>query len=164
MKKAPFYLLLSILFISLPSHAANTKTFQGNGEVVTVDPLYSRITIETGPIKGYSGGGRNEFVAASADLLKDLSARDLVEFEITEVNREAKIDKIKKTGVANEKDSGTPIGQAAQEILNGAGNAVKTVTSPIPAIHDTVGEAVGTATEGTGNLVKDVKSDAKRDF
>ena len=164
MKKAPFYFLIFTLFICILSHAADSKTFQGSGEVVTVDPLYSRITIETGPIKGYSGPGKNEFVVSSNDLLKDLSAHDLVEFEISETRGDAKIDKIKKTGVADEKNTGTPIGLMAQDILTGTGNAVKTVTSPIPAVHDTVGEAVGTATEGTGNLVKDVKSDAKRDF
>ncbi len=140
------------------------KRFSGRGEVVTVDPIYSRLTIRNEAIKGFSGAGKNEFVVKSQDLLKEVAAHDLVEFEISELNGEAKIDKMRKTGVAPEKDSGTPIGKAVQEVLTGTGQAVKTVTTPVPALHDTVGEAVASTTEGTGNLLSDVKSDARKDF
>ena len=167
MKKPPFYLLVLAL-LCLPVIAvameSKEKRFTGSGEVVTVDPLYSRITIETGAIKGYSGGGKNEFVVSSQSLLKDLSAHDLVTFEIAEVKGEATIDKITKTGVAPEKDQSTPIGKVAQDVLTGTGQVVKAVTSPIPPVHDTLGEAVGATTEGVGNAVSDVKSDVKKDY
>ena len=164
MKKIPFYFLFLFFFISAPCLAADSKTFHGSGEVVTVDPLYSRLTIETGAIKGFSGGGKNEFVVSSQDLLKDLSARDLVEFDISGSGGEAKINRIKKVGVAPEKDSSTPIGKVAQDILIGTGQVVKTITTPIPPVHDTVGEAVGATTEAAGNAVSEAKSDVKRDF
>ena len=163
MKKAHFYFLFLSLFISLPSAAAD-KTFQGSGEVVSADPLYSRVTIETGAIKGYSAGGKNEFVVSSADLLKDISAHDLVDFEISEVKGEARIDKITKTGVAADADDGTPIGKAVQEVLTGTGQAVKTVTTPITPVGAAIGGVVGDATESTGNMVSDAKSDVKRKF
>ena len=166
MKKAPFCLLFLSLFISIPTHAADPKTheFHGSGEVVTVDPLYSRITIDSGAIKGFSGGGQNEFVVSSPELLKGLSARDLVEFDISDSSGEAKIEKITKTGEAPEKDEGTPIGKAVQEVLTGTGQAVKTVTTPITPVGAAVGEVVGSTTEATGNLVGDAKSDVKRKF
>ena len=163
MKKALFYFLFLSLFISIPGHAAD-KTYQGSGEVVTVDPLYSRITIETDAIKDYSAAGENEFVVSSPELLKDISRHDLVDFEIQEVRGEAKINKLTKTGVAPEEDEGTPIGKAVQEVLTGTGQVVKTVTTPITPVGAAIGNAVGDTTEATGNLVGDAKSDIKRKF
>ena len=164
MRKSLFYFLFLSFFIPLPSHAADSKTFHGSGEVVTVDPLYSRITIDSGTIKGFSGGGKTEFVVDSQELLKGLSARDQVEFEILESNGEAKINKMTKTGTAPEKDPSTPLGKAVQEVLTGTGQAVKAVTTPITPVGAAVGEVVGSTTEATGNLLSEAKSDVKRDF
>jgi Cu/Ag efflux protein CusF len=156
--------VLFLLLFSSFSYAGESKTVKASGEVVTVDPLYSKITLETGAILGFSGGGKAEFEVASKELLSGLSARDIIEFEISGARGEAKITAIKKMGQAPVKDNSTAIGKVMQDVLTGTGEVVKTVTSPIPPVRDTLGEAVGTATEGTGNLVSEAKSDLKRDF
>ena len=163
MKKALFYFLFLSLFIAPSSYAAEAKTFHGSGEVVTTDPLYSRITIDSGAIKGYSAGGKNEFIVSSASLLKNLSARDLVEFDITENKGGSEITKITKTGVAEEKDERSPISKAAGDLLSGTGQAVKTVTTPITPVGAAFGEVIGSTTEATGNLVSEAKTDAGKE-
>ena len=78
-----FLVLLSFSPASLWA-ASRPKSFSGNGEVLSADPLYSRITIEGGAIKGFSQGGKNEFVVSSPELLKGLATHDLVAFDISE--------------------------------------------------------------------------------
>ena len=157
MKKAAFYFLILSCFISIPSYAKESKVYQGSGEVITTDPLYSRVTLETGSIKDLSAPGTNEFIVSSPDLLKNLSAHDLVNFEITGSKADAVITKIEKTGIAPEKDTRSLLGKTAQDVLTGTGQAVKTVTTPITPIGAAVGEVVGSTTEATGNVVGEAK-------
>lgn len=154
MKKLLTLLLLFSLICIPASHAsdsAEVKRFHGDGEVTSIDPVYSRITIHHTAIKGFGADSDTEFFAKSPDLLKKISKSDLVSFDIEESKGDAQIVKIEKTGQAPPKEEGVPLGQAAQGMLEGAGKVVTTVTSPIAPVSDAAGGAInsaGTAVSG----------------
>ena len=166
MKKFIFYLVFSFLFISVPSFAADAKArqFHGSGEVLTVDPMYSQVTIQHTTIKDFSGGGDGDFYVSDAAMLKGIQKGDLVEFEITDNKGDMKINKITKVGTAPPKRDSTPVGQALQEMLQGTGEVVKGVTSPIAPAHDVAGGVMDATTDATGNVLNEQSPEAKTKF
>ena len=166
MKKVIFYLVFSLVFISSQSFAADAKTrrFHGSGEVMTVDPLYSQLTIEHTLIKDFSGGGDGQFYVSDAAMLKNIQKGDLVEFDITDDKGDVKITKIAKVGTAPPRNDSTPVGQALQDMLQGTGEVVKGVTSPIAPAHDVAGGVMDATTDATGNVLNDKSPEAKTKF
>lgn len=168
MKKS--FLAVSALFcfgLSFLSLAqAEPKIYKGEGEVLSVDPLYSRITIQHGAITDFAGDGETEFFVTDAKLLKEVSRRDLVEFTITEDKGEAFIDKIAVVGVAEKKVEGLEVGKAVQDVLVGTGEVAKAVTSPITPANEVVSGTVGATTEATGSVLDDATfpGGVKREF
>ncbi len=159
MKKIALFVLFSAFLAASAVHAADplkSKTLEASGEITSVDALYSRVTIHHGAIKGFSGDTETEFVASSADLLKGLSKRDLIDFTIEEKKGEALITKITKTGQAPPKEDKVELGKAVQGALVSTGEAMKTVASPIPPAHAVVSGAVGATTAATGAVVEPI--------
>lgn len=168
MKKS-FLALFAIFCFGLSFLApaqAEPKTYKGEGEVLSVDPLYSRITIEHGAITDFAGDGETEFFVTDAKLLKNVSRRDLVEFTITEEKGEAFIDKITVVGVAEKKVEGLEVGKAVQDVLIGTGEVAKAVTSPITPANEAVTGAVDATTGATDEMVGDATfpGGVKREF
>ncbi len=128
-----FFLLLSA---SYGRAADSTRQFNGSGEVTSVDPVYSQITISHGAIKGFAQEGATEFYVADAASLKGVAKGDLVDFELTDTKGDVKINKVTKTGVAPQKEDGMPIGQAVRDTLQGTGEVLGAVTSPIPPVSE----------------------------
>ena len=159
MKKFRAILLLSFLLIpSSPLSAAQKSgVFEGSGEVVTVDPAYSRITIKHGAIKDFSADGQTEFFVESQDLLKGISTLDLVDFTIRDEKGDARIEKIIKTGVAVHEEGGLRVGEAVNDVIRATGETARFVTSPIPPASDAVGGAFEATAGSTGNAVKDAR-------
>ena len=155
MKKIVLFLM--IIFVGFASTALfaaeKVKRFEGRGEVTSADPLYGQVTIKHGLIKGFVGGDETEFFLASPGLLKGINKRDLVDFTIVEINGDARIEKITKTGEAPPKEENHELGKAVQGILVATGEAAKTVTSPIAPAHEVVSSSVGATTETTGAVL-----------
>ncbi len=163
--------LLGVIFFSLIgsplSYAAKESDvahFHGEGTVTSVDPVYSRITIEHLPIKGFSSGNATSFVVSSPALLKKISTSDLVSFDIEDTNGDAQIVKIERTGQALPKENGLPLGRAAQDVLEGAGAVVKTVASPIAPVSEVANATTDATTNATGSVLSDGKTDGMTKF
>ncbi len=156
--------LISILMTQILFAAdASPKKYSASGQVITVDPVYSQVTIRHGAIKEFAHDADTEFYVASADLLKNIQKDDLVDFEFTDTKGDVKIDKITKTGVALpevEKSLGTGV----QEVLEGAGDVVKGVTSPLPPAHDVAGGVMDATTGATSNVLTDASPEQKTKF
>ena len=155
MKK--FFSLFSFIFLLSTTLAFSaddkTKQFNGHGEVTSVDPLYSRITIRHEAIRGFSGSAETEFFVSSPALLKSIQKRDLVDFVIVEKNKSAQIEKITKTGQAPIHEEKLEVGKAVQGVLVATGEVAKSVTTPIPPAHEVVSGTVGAATSTTGAVL-----------
>ena len=164
MKKMFFIFVLSLSMVGVLYAALKPTHFESSGEVTSVDPLYSRITIKHPAIKGYSGDGEAEFFVSSPDLLKGISKGDLVTFSIADEKGDTWIDKISKTGVAPVKDESTPLGRAVQEVLVTTGEVAKTVSSPIAPAHEVVSGAVGATTQATDSVLHDATPEVKKKF
>ena len=158
-----FYSLLILLCFSVQPAWAKTLSFDGKGEITSIDPLYSRVTIKHGAIKGFAGDESTEFSVSHAGLLKDLAPRDLVEFNVTDTNGDVKIEKITKTGVAAPEEK-TGMGRVVQDVLVGTGEVAKTITKPITPAHDVIGGTFDATTSATEPLLKDADTNAKQDF
>lgn len=161
-------LWLALLLLPLGAFTADvhakTQTFDAKGEVVSADPLYGRVSIQHGAIKGFAGNEETEFVVKSKDLLNGLSKRDLVDFTIEENNGDAQIIRISKTGTAPPTDDRLPIGKIAQDVLVATGEVAKTVTMPIDPAHQVVSSTVGATTDVTGSVLKDAKDKVEQKF
>ena len=164
MKRTSLILLLFLFTAGLVYAGQKLTRFETKGEVTSVDPLYSRITIKHTAIKGYSGDGEAEFFVSSPDLLKGISKGDLVTFSIADEKGDTWIDKISKTGVAAVKDEPTPLGRAVQEVLVTTGEVAKTVSSPIAPAHEVVSGAVGATTQATDSVLHDATPEVKKKF
>ena len=165
--KKTFFLLTLFSFLIAPALFAaepQVRQFSGSGEVTSVDPLYSRITIQHHAIKDFAGDTETEFVVASADLLKKISKGDLVDFEFTDSKGDVKIDKITRTGQAAPKQEGIPVGKAVQDVLVGTGDVVKGVTQPITPVHEAANSTMDATTNATGSVLNDANPDVKRKF
>lgn len=157
MKKAKVFFLLFFLTVCMQAWAldAQQKNYEGSGEVTSVDPLYSRVSIKHSPIKGFRGGPETEFFVSSSDILKTIHPRDLVDFTITEAKGEAMISKMTITGQAPIKDDRLQVGKAVQEVLVATGEVAKTVTGPLPPANQVVSGAVGATTDTTGSVLEE---------
>ena len=165
MKKALFYSFLSIFILVTPGLASNksVRQFHGEGQVLTVDPVYSQITIQHKAIKDFSGDRASEFYVSSPDLLKKIQKNDLVAFDLTDNKGDVKINKIAKTGVAIPKDDGLPLGQVVNDVLQGTGDVVKGVTEPIPPVHEAAKSATAVS-DATGEAVEQTTPQVKNNF
>ena len=164
MKKVLIFSFISLLSIVPSARAAGAvRQFQGSGEVLTVDPVYSRLTIHHKAIKDFSGDADTEFFVKSQDILKDIQTGDLVDFDLTDNKGDVQIEKITKTGVAPPKKEGTPIGQVVHDVLAGTGDAVRTVTTPIAPAHEVAKKATS-VTDATGDALQDAGTEAKAKF
>ncbi len=168
--KRPFALFSLFLVVSLfvqnshAAHASKGARHQSSGEVTSVDSLYSRISILHPAIKGFSGDTTTEFTVSSKDLLKNINKFDLVDFEFVDEQGEAKIDNIKKTGVAPPKEEGLPVGKAVQGVLESAGQVAKGVTSPVTPVNEVVSAATDATTGATGAVLNEASPDVKKKF
>ena len=164
MKNAIVFSVISFFLLVLPAHAAsNVRDFHGSGEVITVDPVYSQVTIRHGAIKDFAGDTTTDFNVSSADMLKNIQKGDLVEFDFKDTKGDVKIEKITKTGVAEPENEGSPFGQTVQGVLQGTGDVVRGVTRPLPVANE-VGNAVGDTTEATGDALKNTPTESKTKF
>ena len=156
MKKAVFF-ILSLLLIPVVSIAADNKTreFSASGQIETLDPVYSQVTIRHGAIKGFGGDSQTQFYVSSPDLLKGLSRYDLVDFHFIDTKGDVRIDKITKTGEAAPDQAGVPVGDALGQTLQGAGQIVQAVTSPIAPVSEAVGGAVDSTSDSTDPRIVD---------
>ena len=164
MKKALMFFLFLISIPALLLAASKETLYQGSGEVTSVDPLYSRVTIQHGAIKNFEGDTETEFFVQSPDLLKGFAKRDLVDFTLVNEKGDVRIEKITKTGQAPLKDDSVPLGRAVQGALVSTGEAVKTVSSPIEPAHEVVSGAVGATTGATDTVLHDANPDVKKKF
>ena len=166
MKKSHLFCVFSVLCVTMISSVAafaESKHFEGKGEVTSVDPLYSRVTIKHDAIKGFAGDTETEFFVSSATLLNNLGNRDLVEFSITDNNGDVQINKISKVGVAVKEEEST-LGKVAQDVLMGTGEVAKGVTQPLQPVHDVVSGAVGATTDATGSVLEGADGQGKTKF
>lgn len=166
MIKKSVFLLLTALFLSTYAFCADQtpKQFEASGEVVSSDPVYSRVTIKHKPISGFVSDEQTEFVVHSPDLLKNINRYDLVDFSFEERNGDVQITKIMKTGATGPKDDSVPLGRAVQDVLVTTGQAAKAVTAPIPAVNQLVGGTVNATTDTTEPVLKDAKPEVKKSF
>ena len=165
MKRILFYFLLSALLVSVPAQAAESKTkeFQGSGEVLSVDPVYSQITIEHKAIKDFSGDRASELYVRSPEMLKNIQKGDLVDFDLEDDKGDVRITKITKIGMAPPKNEGTPLGQAVHDVLQGTGEMVKGVTEPLPPVHE-VAKGATSITDATGDALQDKGTEVSNKF
>jgi Cu/Ag efflux protein CusF len=166
MKKVLLFSVISFLSLCSVSLAADAKIreYQAKGEVVTVDPVYAQVTIAHGAIKDFSGADETVFSVSDRTLLKGLSRGDLVEFHITDTRGDAQIDRLLKTGTAPPKDNSFPVGRAVQDVLEGTGEVVKGVTTPITPVHEVTSGVIDATTGTTGSALNDASTESKTKF
>ena len=155
-------LFAAVCFAQSISFAALKRT-EAEGEVLSVDPVYSSVTIRHGAIKGFAGDGQTDFAVTSSELLKSINKGDLVSFTLLENKGDVRIEKITRTGQAvHEKETG--MGKVVQDVLVGTGEVAKGITSPIEPAHQVVSGAVGATTDATGSLLDDADTQVKKKF
>ena len=164
MKRVFVVLLFLILTPSILCAASKETRYQGFGEVTSVDPLYSRVTIQHGAIKNFAGDAETEFFVRSIDLLKGIAKRDLVSFTLVNDKGDVRIEKLTKTGEAVLKEGSVPLGRVVQDALVATGEAAKAVSSPIAPAHEVVSGAVGATTEATDSVLHDANPNVKKKF
>ena len=152
-------IFLFVLFATVSSGytASRDGEFSGSGAVISVDPVYARVTITHPAIKGLSGDGTTEFFATSADVLRNVETGDTVDFKITQKRGEALVTSIARTGRVEEVDDVPAINRAFQGALETTGEVAKTITQPIPPAHGVVSAAAGATTDTTGALIDESK-------
>ncbi len=160
--KSIFWLSLFLVFLASNGYA-EPKRFEGRGEVTSVDPAYSRVTIKHGAIKGFSGDAQTEFTVSSPELLKRIEKRDLVDFTVVDDKGDVKVEKIEKTGQAPP-PAKMKMGQVVQNVLIGTGEIAKGVTTPIEPAHEVMSGAVGATTSATGSVLDNVDTEVKKEF
>jgi len=166
MRKGLLFSVISFVLFSMSATAADAKVreFEGKGEVVTVDPVFAQITIAHSSIKDFSGEDQTVFSVSDRTLLKDLSRGDLVEFHITDTRGDVKVDRLVKTGVATPEEDNFPIGRAVQDVLEGTGEVVKGVTTPIAPVHEVTSGVVDATTGTTGSALNDASTEKTTKF
>ena len=164
MKKTFIFFLFLVSTPAILLAASTATRYQGSGEVTSVDPLYSRVTIQHSAITNFTGDAETEFFVQSPDLLKGIAKRDLVDFTLVNEKGDVRIEKITRTGEAPSKDDSVPLGRAVQGALVSTGEAVKTVSSPIAPAHEVVSGAVGATTGATDTVLHDANPDVKKKF
>ena len=155
-------LFAAVCLIQSASFAAPKRT-ESEGEVLSVDPMYSRVTIKHGTIKGFAGDSETDFVVTSSDLLKPINKGDLVAFTLVDNKGDVRIEKITRTGQAvHEKEPG--MGKVVQDVLVGTGEVAKGITTPIEPAHQLVSGTVDAATGATGSLLSEADNKVKTKF
>ncbi len=158
MKKIVSFFFLALVVSTLAWAKDTTKRqFQGSGEVLEVEPLYSRVQIKHGPIPGLQGGVDNLFFVDSPELLKSIQKRDLVEFTVIEEKGDARLVAIKKTGEAPPKEENTEFGKAVQGVLTTTAGVAKAVTSPLPPANEVASGALDATTDATGSVLDEAQ-------
>jgi Cu/Ag efflux protein CusF len=157
-----FMIAAALSMLAVPALAKDGK-YEGKGEVVTVDPVYGRVTLRHGAIKGFAGDGETEFFVSSPELLRGLGRRDLIDFTVVEEKGDARIEAIEKTGVAAPEEK-AGVGRVVQDVLVGTGEVAKTVTQPIAPAHEVVSGAVGATTDATGSVLREADTHSRQDF
>ena len=156
MKKTTALVLFLLLLNLSYSHAADsTRHFEGYGEVLTVDPISSQVTVRHRAIKGLEGSGDTQFYVSDVSMLKGIAKHDLVELDLVEVKGDLKIEKITKTGEALPQEEGIPLGQAVHDTLQGTGDVLRTVTSPLPPVSEAVGGAADSTASAADPRIQD---------
>ncbi len=163
MKKIFIFASIPLFLISTFVYA-EAKRFNASGEVVSVDPLYSRITIKHGVIKDFAPDGETEFTLNSPDMVQGINKRDLIDFTVAQEKGAARIEKITKTGEAPFHEDKLEVGKALQDVLVVTGEAAKTVTSPITPAHEAVSSATDATTGATGAVLNDTTTEVKKKF
>lgn len=165
MKKSFFVACFFIFFLQTFGFSAESqpKTFHGRGEVTSVSPLFSRITIDHETIKDFAGTGNTEFSVNSKNLITNINTGDLVEFDIADSRGDVQIIKITKTGVAVPKE-GVPVGSAVQGAIESTGQAVNTITKPIQPVNEVANSAMGATTQTTGSVLDGADTQTKNKF
>lgn len=165
MKKVLIFSFISLFLISSHVFAAPSaaREFTASGMIITVDPVYSQVTIRHSAIKDFSGPDDTVFSVADKALLKDLTRYDLVEFHITDNKGDVQIDRLAKTGVASPEDN-YPLGRAVQDVLEGTGEVVKGVTTPIAPVHEAASGVVDATTGTTGEALNDADTEHTTKF
>ena len=154
MKKPVGLLVVFILMACVSVFASEShKAYQGSGEVLSVEPLYSRITIRHGKIKGLSGGPESDFLSVSALLLKDVEKRDLVEFTLEEDRGDLRLVKITKIGQAQPKEESSEVDDALHGVLDATNRVAQGVTAPLPPAQRLVKGTLGAASDTTEGAV-----------
>jgi Cu/Ag efflux protein CusF len=157
--------VLLVLATATTLHAFGSKTYNGSGEVLNVDPATGRITIRHKAIKDFSADADTEFTLADKSVAEKIAGHDLVDFVITEDKGNAQITKLVKTGEAEIASNKLQVGQAVQSVLVATGEVAKGVTSPIAPIHEVVSGATDGTTNATGAVLENVESpDVKKSF
>lgn len=160
-KLAFIYLALGFASVVWAS-PIHDRSIEATGEVLSVSPVYSRITIKHGLIPGYSESGETEFQAEPKEILSKISGGDLVQFTITETKGNSVITKIERTGVAVKEER--HLGQALQKTLEGAGDAATALVSPIAPAGEVVGAATTATTEATSSVLNQANPEVKQSF
>jgi len=157
--------LVAGFFIGTASAGAvlKGKEYKSTGEVISVDPVYSSLSIKHEAIQGFAGDETTVFIVENASNLKGIERGDLVDFDFVDYPGQASITRIERVGRANH-ETQLPLGRAVQGMLNETGRVVGEVTRPIPAAGEIVGGAVSATTDATGEVVKDANSDVKTKF
>ncbi len=154
MKKSVLTASLFSLFISFLCYAA-VKNYDGEGEVLSVDPALRRVTLKHGVIQGYSGEGETEFTANDDKMLQGVSKRDFVHFTLRDENGNLELDQIVTLGEVEPESSGIQVGRAVRDVVTATGEAAKFVTSPIEPVHGAVESAMGATQEVTAATIDD---------
>lgn len=163
MKNSFFLILAAAILVLHPQAVQAAGTFEGEGVVESADPLYQRITIRHGGIKGFAGEGTTEFTVADASLIRNLSRRDLVKFTVNDQKNDTMITAIEKTGVEPPAEP-SKLGQIVHETLVVTGDVAKGITQPLPPAHEVVSGAVGATTDATGAVLDNAAPDSKSQF
>ena len=156
MKKTAISVLFLLIFnISLCHAGERVRHFDAYGEVLSVDPISSQFTVRHRGIKGLEGSGDTQFYVTDAAMLKGIEKHNLVELDLVETRGDLKVEKITVTGQALPQEEGVPLGQAVQDTLQGTGQVLKTLTSPLPAVSDAVGGAADSTADAADPRIKD---------
>ena len=167
MKKALIFSFILVFLVSVSSSYAETsksRDFQSHGEVVSVDPVYAQITIAHSAIKDFAGADETIFSVSDRELLKTVFKGDLVEFHIVDIKGDVHVDRLLKTGTASPKEGDFPLGRAVQGVLEGTGEVVKGVTTPIAPVHEVAAGALDTTTGATGAVLDDASTEKTAKF
>ncbi|MBI4352628.1 MAG: copper-binding protein [Candidatus Omnitrophica bacterium] len=165
-KHSSWVLGVFLVFTSLSVQAAEQviRRFEGKGEVTSADPLFSRVTIKHGAMKGFAEERETEFFVDSAGLLKDIHRYDLVEFTVADRKGEVLVEKIKKVGEASPPPGKIEIGKAVRDVVVATGEVAKGIASPIPPVQEMVSGAAGAASETTAVLNEASIPEPKQEF
>ena len=121
MKLSQPQLLTVVLLLGLLGVAAacssgspsSTHIYQVKGRVVSIPPEKQSVVIDHEDIPGFMQGMTMSFPVKDPGILKDLTANDLINFELTVPPQDSWVSRIEKTGHTEESESSVNKGAAA---------------------------------------------------